>query len=90
MIEDNICADYLEALLRDPTHAQDVLQAGLDRLHTSGRLDVFTSADSDFPIADIEHFLAVDRFSFAMVGERKQTDDVRYVEVVCVPWSGTQ
>jgi 2-phosphosulfolactate phosphatase len=85
MIEDNVCADYLEALLLYPGKAQSVLRLGLDRLRTSGRLDVFTAEDSDFPAADVEHFLAVDRFSFAMVGDRKQQDNVTYVEAVRVP-----
>jgi 2-phosphosulfolactate phosphatase len=81
MIEDSICADYLEALMCDPDRAQSVLDAGVERLRTSGRLDVFTADDADFPVADVEHFLAVDRFSFAMVGVRKQSGDVQYVEV---------
>jgi 2-phosphosulfolactate phosphatase len=85
MIEDTICADYLESLLLDVQRARTALRGGLERLRTSGRLDVFTDDDSDFPAADVEHFLAVDRFAFAMVGRRQTKDGIHYVEVVRDP-----
>lgn len=81
-IEDDLCADYVEAVLRHRADAGVALQQGVERLRSSGRLDVFAAAESDFPADDIATFLAVDRFSFVMPGTREKRAGVRYVEVV--------
>ncbi|GAC1614020.1 MAG: hypothetical protein NVS4B3_28470 [Gemmatimonadaceae bacterium] len=86
--EDVICAEYLEALLAHPADAQGVLEDGLGRLHASGRFERFTSEDGDFPAEDVPAVLAVDRFSFAMVGTQRQLDGVAYVETVRLDSSG--
>jgi 2-phosphosulfolactate phosphatase len=80
-IEDDICADYLEALFHGHTDAGAVLSGGIARLRASDRLDVFRAGDRDFPPEDVDAFLAVDRFAFAMPGARRERDGVRYVEV---------
>lgn len=80
-IEDNICADYLEALLCSRGSAGDVLEDGLRRLSQSGRLDVFAAGANDFPAEDVPAFMAVDRFPFAMEGTRHEWNGTRYVEV---------
>jgi 2-phosphosulfolactate phosphatase len=79
--EDELCADYLEALLTRPAQAPDILTKGITYLHTTGRFHRFQAGDSDMPIEDIAAILAVDRFSFAMQGERKKWQDITYVEV---------
>lgn len=78
--EDELCADYLEALLTEPAQAPDILTKGIARLHMTKRFHRFQPGDSDMPREDIAAILAVDRFSFAMQGERKQWQDITYVE----------
>lgn len=80
-IEDDVCADYLEALLRGRADAEDVLAASIERLRTIGRLGVFEHGWPDFPAADVPAFLAVDRFTFAMEGTRERWRDVEYVSL---------
>lgn len=84
-IEDDICAEYLEALLRQRDDASDVLAAGLARLRDIGRLDIFAQGWPDFPPEDVPAFLAVDRFAFAMEGERQRANGVEYVALRHVP-----
>ena len=79
--EDSVCADYLEALLREQENAQALLANSLTRLEASGRFDFLKQGDVDFPFEDIALIKGVDRFSFAMVGRRKQVDGFDYVEV---------
>lgn len=79
--EDHVCADYLEALLRERPEAQDVLIRDIAHLHTAGRFDRFTPHDADMPFADVAAVLAIDRFPFAMVGTRQRWRDIEYIEV---------
>lgn len=80
-MEDFVCADYLRALLLRRADAGVLLERGIARLEAMGRLNVFRQDDSDFPAADVPAALAVDRFRFAMVGERRVRDGVIFVEV---------
>lgn len=77
--EDEVCADYLEALLRERDDAADVLAEGVARLRAGGRLSIFTRGYPDFPPEDVPAVLAEDRFAFAMRGSREQWRDVTYV-----------
>jgi 2-phosphosulfolactate phosphatase len=79
--EDDVCADYVEALLLQRDDTADVLNEGIAYLHAAKRFDWFSQDDSDNPFEDIAAVLASDRFDFAMVGERKQWGDIPYVEV---------
>jgi 2-phosphosulfolactate phosphatase len=78
--EDELCADYLEALLTRPDQASAILAKGIARLHATDRFHRFQAGDSDTPLEDIAAILAVDRFSFAISGERKQWQEITYVE----------
>jgi 2-phosphosulfolactate phosphatase len=80
-IEDEVCADYLEALLLGRADATTVLAAGIAQLHAVGRLRVFTMGYPDFPPEDVPAFLASDRCSFAMRGARERWRDIDYVAV---------
>lgn len=77
--EDEVCADYLEALLRERGDAAAVLAEGIARLRASGRLGIFARGYPDFPPDDVPAVLAADRFAFAMRGSREQWRDVTYV-----------
>ncbi len=79
--EDTICADYLEALLREQENAPALLADNLARLDASGRFDFMKQGDVDFPFEDIALIKGVDRFDFVMAGERKQAHGFDYVEV---------
>ncbi len=78
-IEDDVCADYLEALLRERPDAREALADGIGRLRASGRFQIFEMGDPDFPPEDVSAFLAVDRFSFAISGVREQWQDITYI-----------
>ena len=79
--EDTICADYLEALLREQENAPALLADNLARLDASGRFDFMKQGDVDFPFEDIALIKGVDRFDFVMAGTRKQAHGFDYVEV---------
>ncbi len=80
--EDDVCADYVEALLRERDDAADVLAEGIAYLHAIERFQWFEPDTSDAPLADVAAILAADRFSFAMGGgTRKQWQGITYVEV---------
>jgi len=79
--EDSICADYLEALLRDRDNASTLLAANLAHLDEAGRFDFMKLGEADFPFEDIALIKGADRFNFVMVGQRKQADGFEYVEV---------
>jgi 2-phosphosulfolactate phosphatase len=81
MGEDSVCADYLEALLREQENASALLAENLAHLDASGRFDFLKQGDVDFPFEDIALIKGVDRFDFVMVGERKQADGFDYVEI---------
>jgi 2-phosphosulfolactate phosphatase len=61
--EDAACADYLEALLTGTPVDREAIMRRV-RQSWAGRL--FTQADPDFPAADLECALDIDRFSFAL------------------------
>lgn len=79
-IEDDVCADYLEALLQRRADAADTLAAGVERLRACGRLSVFERGYPDFPADDPLAFMDVDRFAFAMPCVRDYWRDIEYVE----------
>jgi len=79
--EDDICAEYLEALLLDPVHASKVLTEGIAYLHAIERFKWFEQDDFDVPVADVPAVLATDCFSFAMVGSHRQWHNITYVDV---------
>lgn len=79
--EDDVCADYIEALLREPLKAPGVLAEGINYLHAIDRFQLFEPGSFDFPISDIPMILAADCFDFAMVGTRHRWQDIDYVEV---------
>jgi len=80
-MEDTLCADYLEALLRERADAPQALADGIAELRASGRFAIFETGHPDFPFEDIAVVLAADRFAFAMVGVRAQWKDIPYIEV---------
>lgn len=79
--EDELCADYVEALLRQREDAPKVLARGIEQLHTSSRFDLWKQGDPDFPEEDIAAVLDANRFDFAMQGFHKEWQGVTYVEV---------
>ncbi len=78
--EDQVCANYLEALLRGQEDARDILAREIARLRGAGRFETWQQGESDFPAEDIPLVLDVDHFDFAMVGTRKQWEEITYVE----------
>jgi 2-phosphosulfolactate phosphatase len=78
--EDQICADYIEALLRGREDARERLAEEIARLRNAGRFELWQQGYPDFPAEDIPLVLDVDRFDFAMVGMRKQWVEITYVE----------
>ena len=79
--EDEICADYLAALLGEREDAADILINGIAQLRTLGRFAQWEQGDQDFPFGDIEKILDANRFDFALVGTHKQWNGIAYVEV---------
>ena len=79
--EDNICADYVEALLGGHTNASTILSKNIARLEQAGRFDFLKFGDPDFPFDDIAAIIDIDRFDFVMVGTHKQWKGITYVEV---------
>jgi 2-phosphosulfolactate phosphatase len=78
-MEDDICADYLEALLLDHPDAPAVLADCLERIRASGRLAIFAQDDPDFPPEDVPAFMDANRFDFAIAGTREQWHDITYI-----------
>lgn len=79
--EDNVCADYLEALLYGQEDAQISLASKISQLEQSGRFDFLKFGDPDFPFDDIAAILEIDRFDFVMAGAHKHWQGITYVEV---------
>ena len=77
--EDDICADYVEALLRGQDDAPEILAKGTTYLQEKDRFAPWTMGLSDFPFEDIAAVLAVDRFNFAMVGKQERWQEMLYV-----------
>lgn len=78
--EDQICADYIEALLRGRENARELLAKEISRLRDAGRFELWQQGEPDFPAEDIPLVLDVDRFGFAIVGTRKRWGEITYVE----------
>jgi 2-phosphosulfolactate phosphatase len=83
--EDDICADYVEALLENSHAATAILEKGIDYLHNSGRLAQSKAGDPDFPIEDVPAVLSTNRFNFAMVGQQHAWQGIGYVKIKRVP-----
>ena len=79
--EDDICADYVEALLEKPDDASAIVERGIAYLHRSGRFGENQAGDPDFPLEDVPAVLDVNRFKFVMVGQQQEWQGIRYVEV---------
>jgi 2-phosphosulfolactate phosphatase len=88
--EDDICADYLEALLTERADAGRMLADGIAGLRASGRLSIFERGFPDFPFEDIAAALAADRFHFVMVGGREHWNTTAYIHVRRVDMSGIE
>lgn len=80
-IEDDVCAEYLEALLRGREDAANILADGIARLAANERLGIWTQGWDDFPPGDVTIALAADRFDFAMEGERRTYGAVKSIAV---------
>ncbi len=80
--EDELCADYVEALLTAPDDAPDIVAKGIAHLYATDRFHQFETGDPDMPIEDIKAILAKDCFPFAMHGERRQRENISYVEAL--------
>lgn len=82
LTEDDVCADYLAALLAgDEAGARRTLGAGLAEVRARGRFDELTLGGPDFPPEDEAAVLAIDRFDFAMAGQRSRVAEVELVRV---------
>jgi 2-phosphosulfolactate phosphatase len=78
-IEDDVCADYLEALLYERPDAPIVLAEGIERLRAVARFSIFERGYPDFPAADVPAFMAADRFTFVMPCTRERWNGIEYV-----------
>ena len=79
--EDDICTDYVAALLQDRyDEAQDILARGIEHLEAIGRFAGWQQGSSDFPFEDIAAVLSVNRFDFAIVGTFKEWQGITYVD----------
>jgi 2-phosphosulfolactate phosphatase len=80
-IEDEACADYLEALLTRPDDADAVLARSIERISAVECSGVFFQGMEDFPAGDVTAALAANRFDFAMEGERHTFGEIEYIAV---------
>lgn len=80
--EDDMCADYVEALLREDPLGSERLARDIDYLRVTHRFQYWEADEPDFPRADIEAILAVNRFPFAMVGRAQEWQGIHYIEAV--------
>jgi phosphosulfolactate phosphohydrolase-like enzyme len=74
--EDQACAEYMAALLRNETSDAaamlgDIRQVGLQRMRTFIAKGTMTEAQGAKLSADLDCCLALDRFDFAMVVRRQ-------------------
>jgi hypothetical protein len=80
-IEDDACADYLEALLTGSEDADAVLARSIERISAVECSGIFSQGMEDFPAGDVTAALAANRFGFAMEGERHTLDEIAYIAV---------
>jgi 2-phosphosulfolactate phosphatase len=78
--EDEICADYVQALLTEQENAPDILAQGRQHLDAIGRLDNWKVGDADFPFEDIAAIFNSDCFDFAMLGHHKEWQGIIFVD----------
>lgn len=78
--EDEICADYIQALLTEQDNASDIPARGLQHLEAGGRFKNWKKEDTDFPFDDIAAIFTVDCFNFVMVGRHKEWQGVTFVD----------
>ncbi len=80
-IEDEACADYLEALLTRRDDADAVLARSIERISAIECSGIFLQGLEDFPAGDVTAALAANRFDFAMEGERHALGEIAYITV---------
>jgi 2-phosphosulfolactate phosphatase len=78
--EDEICADYVQALITGQDNAEAIVERGRQYLEEIGRLDNWKREDADFPFEDIAAVFDVDKFNFAMVGKHEEWQGTSFVE----------
>jgi 2-phosphosulfolactate phosphatase len=78
--EDEICADYVEALIKGQDNTAAIVGRGRQHLEEIGRLDNWKRGDGDFPFEDIAAVFDVDRFKFVMVGKHEEWQGISFVE----------
>jgi len=87
-IEDEACADYLEALLTGSEDADAILARGIERINSVECSGIFFQGMEDFPAGDVTAALAANRFDFAMEGERHTFGEIEYIAVRRVDVNG--
>ncbi|HEX5158549.1 MAG TPA: 2-phosphosulfolactate phosphatase [Ktedonobacterales bacterium] len=80
-IEDEACADYLEALLTGRDDSDAVLARSIERISAVECSGIFFQGMEDFPAGDVTAALAANRFDFAMEGERHTFGEIAYIAV---------
>jgi 2-phosphosulfolactate phosphatase len=80
-IEDEACADYLEALLTGRDDRDAVLAHTIERINAVECSGVFFQGMEDFPAGDVTAALAANHFGFAMEGERHTLGEIAYIAV---------
>lgn len=80
-IEDEACADYLEALLTGGDDSDAVLARSIERISAVECSGIFFQGMEDFPAGDVTAALAANRFDFAMEGERHTFGEIAYIAV---------
>lgn len=80
-IEDEACADYLEALLTGRDDSDAVLAHTIERINAVECSGIFLQGMEDFPAGDVTAALAANRFDFAMEGERHTLGEIAYIAV---------
>lgn len=78
--EDEICADYVEALITEQDNAAAIVERGRQHLEEIGRLANWKKGDGDFPFEDIAAVFDVDKFNFAIVGKHEAWREISFVE----------
>jgi 2-phosphosulfolactate phosphatase len=82
--EDDFCADYVEALLRQRPEAENIPTQARAYLDSIQRFAEWEAGSYDFPIEDIDAAFAVNRFPFAMEGTRQEWHSIQYVDAMSV------